>query len=325
VQVSSVDVRIDAVAVDDDAGGPRPTSVVCLSGAGHRGLGENVAFSRTEHDRFLARAPELVPEGRASVGALLRSDCPRYERAALEAALIDLAMRQAGVSFSDLTGTRAARMRFVVSFSAMSDPSATVRRLRAAGYAGALKVDVDPTWDETTRAALAEQAGISILDFKGRGDFPLAHEWATRLPQVILEDPPAGTLRGHVARDASLSDTAAVAAALARGEAVNLKAPRMGGPLEVLRSLDLVTRFQSASAVIGGAATGGGAIHAPARIPAYLGGMFEVGTGRAQARQLAALFCPDSPNDLAPIAGSWTTGSSSVLSIRLDTPGFGSG
>jgi hypothetical protein len=71
--------------------------------------------------------------------------------------------------------------------------------------------------------------------------------------------------------------------------------------------------------------------------------MFEVGVGRAQARQLAALFCPNAPNDLAPHAG-WSAGRAELaeaasapaaatgrretwapatLSIRLDRPGFG--
>jgi L-alanine-DL-glutamate epimerase-like enolase superfamily enzyme len=321
--------------VDDYPGGRRPSSVVCISGAGHRGFGENVAFTQAEHDRFAARATDLLSDllaraggnraaggGGGRVGTLLRPDLPPYERAALEAALIDLGMRQAGLSFADLTGLREAPIRFVVSFSATSDPSEYVRRLRAAGFSGGLKIDVDPSWDEATRAALAKQAGISILDFKGRGDVGLAHEWAALLPDVILEDPPPGAGRGRIARDGPLSDARAVAAALALGEAVNLKAPRMGGPLEVLRSLALAAPVRGASAATGG----DGATGTRARIPAYLGGMFEVGPGRAQARQLAALFCRDSPNDLAPVTGSWTARSgSSVLSIRLDTRGFGDG
>jgi hypothetical protein len=58
---------------------------------------------------------------------------------------------------------------------------------------------------------------------------------------------------------------------------------------------------------------------------AYFGGMFEVGPGREQARQLAALFCPRAPNDLAPLEG----GASSMVGaspsrLRLDRAGFGS-
>ncbi|MBI1381595.1 MAG: hypothetical protein GC161_10975 [Planctomycetaceae bacterium] len=37
-------------------------------------------------------------------------------------------------------------------------------------------------------------------------------------------------------------------------------------------------------------------------IPLYAGGQFELGPGRLQAQLLAALFHPDAPNDLAPVA-----------------------
>ena len=75
----------------------------------------------------------------------------------------------------------------------------------------------------------------------------------------------------------SPGNAGAVATAVGAGEAVNLKAPRMGGPLELLRGLDLAVNARDN----------------------YFGGMFEVNVGRAQARQLAALFCGDAPNDLA--------------------------
>jgi L-alanine-DL-glutamate epimerase-like enolase superfamily enzyme len=63
--------------------------------------------------------------------------------------------------------------------------------------------------------------------------------------------------------------------------AVNVKPARIGG---VLEALDVVAAC---------AARG---------IAVYFGGMFEVGVGRAQLQALAALLCPDAPNDVAPIA-----------------------
>jgi hypothetical protein len=99
-----------------------------------------------------------------------------------------------------------------------------------------------------------------------------------------------------------------VSSALARSESINLKAPRMGGPLCVLRSLERASR-------------------SPAQ--AYLGGMFEVDVGREQARQLAALYCPLAPNDLAPnraVSGNpdHRPLEKSPVRVRLDGPGFGS-
>ena len=37
------------------------------------------------------------------------------------------------------------------------------------------------------------------------------------------------------------------------------------------------------------------------QILVYVGGMFEIGVGRRQLRDLASVLCPDGPNDLAPI------------------------
>jgi L-alanine-DL-glutamate epimerase-like enolase superfamily enzyme len=314
VHVSGVEVRQTGVALNDYQGGPRPSSAVRLVGGGHAGEGENVAFTAEEHARFAAEAEAMLRgPGGAKFGRLDAMIAPAargYARAALEAALIDLALRQAGTTLAALTGVACGSLRFVVSFAACADPAARVRSLRA-GYRGPgqeLKIDVDPTWGRDVEVALASHAGIAVLDFKGRGDAELAGDLSALFPGTIFEDPPAGTAHPRVARDGSLSDARAVAVALARGEAVNIKAPRMGGPLEALRALELAARAAGT---------------------AYLGGMFEVGVGRRQARQLAALFCPAAPNDLAglvedgaPPRGSAEAAASPAL-IRLDTPGFG--
>lgn len=332
VCVQAVEVQRRAVVVDDYAGGPRPSSVVLLSGLGQVGRGENVAFTEDEQARFATRASSLLRAGahadgawRGRVDTLVDQTAGGYERAALEAALLDLALRQAGTTLAVLAGPRERSMRVVVSFAARRDPAAYVRELRAAGRARApqavktdvmtgpvrgapaapqveLKIDVDPHWDAAAATALAAEPGVAVLDFKGRGDAPLAALLSPLFPGALFEDPPEGTTHPRRARDATLPDTAAVATALSRGEAVNLKAPRMGGPLEVLHALALVPQAGPDSVCV-----------------AYLGGMFEVDVGRTQARQLAALFCPDGPNDLAPLRGPLT----GRISVALDTPGFG--
>ena len=306
--VETVEVRRRAVPASDYPGGARPSSVVRLGGRGHVGTGENVAFTDDEHARFAARAANLLPAGaftngawRGQAGALVGADAQGHERAALEAALLDLALRQAHTTLAALAGGAGASLRVVLSFAARPDPAAHVRQLRAAGRAEELKIDVDPAWDAAARAALAREPGVAVLDFKGRGDPGLVAALSPLFPEALFEDPPPGAAHVRVARDAPLGDAAAVGAALARGEAVNLKAPRMGGPLEVLRALERARRA------------------GPTAI-AYLGGMFEVDVGRTQARQLAALFCPDGPNDLAPLQGA---GGTRRLAVRLDTPGFG--
>ncbi len=319
VQIDSVGVEPRDVPLPDYPGGPRPSSVVRLSGGGHSGLGENVAFTREDHERFAAFAQSWARTLRAGtrlrVGTALGDGGTPYERAALEAALIDLALRQAGLGLFELTGVREASLRFVVSLAAEPEPLAAIARLRAEAYTGDLKLDVDPAWNQASLAALARDSSVVIFDFKGRAGPEFAEKLAVLSPATLFEDPPAGFtgVRSgtRVARDASLKSVTEVAEACTRGEAVNLKAPRMGGPLCVLQSLAL-------------ALAAGNAASAP--VKAYLGGMFEVSVGRTQARQLAALYCGSAPNDLAPnaVRGERIERANSPAIIRFDQPGFGS-
>ncbi|HEY0708375.1 MAG TPA: hypothetical protein VGG33_16330, partial [Polyangia bacterium] len=166
------------------------------------------------------------------------------------------------------------------------------------------KLDVDPTWTESVIADLVRETGVVTLDFKDAGDADLVRRLSARFPSVIFEDPPGGAWHGQIARDRALASAADVDAALGRGEMVNLKIPRMGGPIELLEAIAMVQK------------RGG---H-----PCYFGGMFEVGPGREQARQLAAMFCGGSPNDLGPILGAMSPPRPRSPSwVRLDTVGFG--
>jgi hypothetical protein len=337
VRVEAATAATGEAALADYPGGLRPTSTIRIGGAGEVGLGENVAFTGEAHAAFVALAHGLERQLRAAGGGLMVKEAMslleraatgepaegrapaqasqaairRYARAAVEAALIDLGLRQAGLGIGALAGVAEARLRVVVSFDGGSDPVGHIARLRAAGWWGALKLDVDPGWSGPIRRALAAEAGLAVLDFKGRGDGALVRDLSGRSPATIFEDPPSTEGHRNCARDAPVVDVDAAAAALARGEALNLKAPRMGGPLAALRALDLA---RNTAAPAGALRT-------------YWGGMFEVGAGRRQARALAALFCPDAPNDLAPhdLALPGAAGEhDETLLVRLDGIGFGS-
>jgi L-alanine-DL-glutamate epimerase-like enolase superfamily enzyme len=307
VRVEAATVATGEAALADYPGGLRPTSTIRIGGAGEMGLGENVAFSGEAHSAFVDLARLIERQLRAAGGGLMVTDAmslvervttrepaerrapaqaaiSRYARAAVEAALIDLGLRQAGLGIGALAGVAEARLRFVVSFDGGGDPVGHIDRLRAAGWCGALKLDVDPGWSGSIRRAIAAEAGLAILDFKGRGDGALVCDLSGRFPAAVFEDPPSTEGHPRCARDAPVVDVDAASAALACGEAINLKAPRMGGPLAALRALELA---RNTAARVGA-------------LRAYWGGMFEVGAGRRQARALAALFCPDAPNDLAP-------------------------
>ena len=286
VRLEGVRCRSGRVALADYPGG-RPFTLVALSGAGHTGYGEHVAFGDRAQQAFVNSVEGLLATASGPVASIVRAEVAGYDRAALEGALIDLALRQAGASLADLCGVAEAPLRWVRSFAA-----------RPVGAAGAVKVDVEPRWSDAEIEALRAEP-VVILDFKEAGDAALCARLSAAFPAAIFEDPPAGCRHPRVARDRPLLAEADVAAAVARGELVNLKAPRLGGFLPVLGAL-------------GAAGTSG-----------YFGGMFEAGPGREQSRALAALFCPEAPNDLAPLAGGLTAMSGESPSvIRLDAPGF---
>lgn len=309
VQVEGARARTTWITSAAYPGGPRPTTTVEVHGAGVTGRGENVAFTEKEHDDFVAQLPALISPRTAPLEHHLASGLAPYPRAALEAALIDLGLRQRKLSLADLCGVRQARLRWVTSFESTGDPVARMRALQAAGRS-AFKVDVDPLWPVQVIAALTADPAVVILDFKTLGSASLCGSLANALPAAIFEDPPDGCRAAVVARDRPLLTSDDVAAACDDGCLVNLKAPRMGGPIAVLRSLELARAAGDRHAAHGGTA--------------YLGGMFEVGPGRQQARQIAALFCPLAPNDLAPIDGAPgpPLGPSPSV-VRLDAVGFG--
>lgn len=287
VRLESVRCRSGRVALADYPGG-RPFTLLALSGQGQTGYGEHVAFSDEAQQAFVHSVEGLLATAAGPVASIVRAGVGAYDRAALEGALIDLAMRQAGLSLGGLCGVEAAPLRWLRSFAA-----------RPEGVAGGVKVDVDPGWSPAEIEALCRER-VVILDFKERGDAVLSARLSAAFPEAIFEDPPEGCAHPRVARDRSLLVEADVAAAVGRGEMVNVKAPRLGGFLAALGAL----------AVAGGRA--------------YFGGMFEAGPGREQARALAALFCGEGPNDLAPLEGGMTAmeGESPSV-IRLDAVGFG--
>jgi hypothetical protein len=275
------------------------------------GRGESVAWTAAAHARF---APGAVPVGDWRLDAwtvAVHAAFPdAYERAALEAAAIDLALRQHATNLQTLAGTAPRPVRYVVSFERVADP---VARAAAEPAGVELKVDADPAWPDATWRALAATGRVAVLDFKGGGR-PAEHERAHRaMPDALLEDPGAdpwpATLAGRVSLDIPITSVRALDALGTMPAAVNLKPARMGGVFEALACA---------------------ARCAERGIAVYLGGMFEVGIGRRQLRALAAVLAPDGPNDIAPLvpppAASAAGPSSGDRSSRLAPatgPGFG--
>jgi hypothetical protein len=308
--VDDVGGVVAPVAIATYPGGTRPSSVVTLRGHGAAGRGEHVGWTEDEHVAF-RDALASVPRGRTRVEAWARAMRERvaapYARAALEAAAIDLALRQADTNLFRLADAPAAPVRYVVSFASIDDALAHAARHPAIE----LKIDVDGAGGEARYAQLAALGRVAVLDFKLTGTAADHARARSALPSALLEDPrlvaapwPPEVV-ARISFDAPVVSAAALAELPVRPAAVNVKPARMGGVFAALACIAQCTA---------------------AGIAVYLGGMFESGAGRTQLRTLAALFAPDGPNDIAPLAPGGG-GPSRPLRLALDdrSPGFGDG
>lgn len=291
LRVERTHCDVTPVAVPSYPDGPRPSSTLLLEGSGRAGRGEHVGWTGAAHEAFATSVGALPLAGCATVGeagTLARKRLSdSYARAAVEAAAIDLALRQSATDPFALCGVSPSPVRYVLSFERVADPVARAHTELAANPDLELKIDADPGWSEDTLAALAALGRVAVLDFKqsgSRADHLRAHRL---LPESLLEDAPQGgdawpaSLQARLALDAAISSAADVAALEDLPAAVNVKPARVGGVFEAL-------------AVIAACASRG--------VDVYMGGMFEVGVGRVLVQTLASLFSPDGPNDVAPIA-----------------------
>ena len=296
-----------AVALPSYPDEPRPHALATLAGGGREGRGEHVGFSADAHQAFAARAARCAPFA-GTVGAYaveVLGALPAHDRAALEAAAVDLALRQRGATLFALAGAAPRPLRYVVSFGRTPDPAAAAR---AAGDVG-LKVDVDPSWAASTLHALAAAGRVEVLDWKGggtRADHERAH---AVFPDALVEDPDpaAAPWSASLARRLSVDQALLAPADLDRlpvaPVAANLKPARLGG---VLALLDTAAACAARGVAI------------------YLGGMFELDAGRRQLHALAALLCPDAPNDVAPIPrDDRPLARPPRLAVDATAPGFG--
>jgi hypothetical protein len=253
-----------------------------------------VAWTPREQEEFASACSRLSLPGSATVEQLSllfedELDDP-YHRAAVEGAAIDLALRQAGTNLYALARLPAAPVAFCRSVGRERDPLPAIAPLLERDSQARLKIDVPPEgWPPAIWQALADTGSVVVLDFKRESDtdrLRTAHAW---IPDAWLEDPPAeamtldrdGSWRERVALDGYVLAAIDIDDPEIPPAAVNVKAPRVGGWLEALRCLEECRRRE---------------------LHAYVGGMFEVDVGRAQARVLGSLYTADAWNDLAPLA-----------------------
>jgi hypothetical protein len=289
----------------------RRTTVVHLQGAGEVGIGEDVTYAADEHERLEARGPDLPLAGSWTLDSFSAhlATLPLFEaepamhayldyrRWAFESAALDLALRQSGRSLGDAVGREARPIAFVVSMSLGAPPS-TERFEAWLGLYPALrfKLDANPEWSDELVTELARTGAVDSIDFKGQyhgtvvdtpPDAPLYRRVAEGLPGAWLEDPALTneTLpvlephRDRVTWDAIIHSVEDIEALHWPPRTVNVKPSRFGTVERLFAAYDYCEAHG---------------------IGAYGGGQWELGPGRGQIQLLAALFHPDTPNDVAP-------------------------
>jgi hypothetical protein len=278
----------------------RATTTVRLQGGGQEGLGEDVTYLRELHEHVpvpdvagrwtLASFSESLDGFRFFDAELEDHAADDYRRWAWESAALDLALKQQATSLADVLGRAARPVTYVVSTRVTN-----VEPLLELYPDMRFKLDPGPDWSDETIDRLAELACVDTADFKGvyRGSFGqppdarLYRRIAEAFPEAWLEDPGLDdatdeVLRPHrdrVTWDAPIHSVADAEALPFPPRCLNVKPSRFG----TVRRLFAFYEWCEGRGVA-----------------MYGGGQFELGIGRAQIQELASLFHPDMPNDLAP-------------------------
>ena len=289
----------------------RKTTIVTLHGAGEEGVGEDVTYDAALQDAQQARGAILPLAGTWTLDSfsahlatlpLFEEEPERhayldYRRWAFESAAFDLALRQAGASLGQAVGREPRPVAFVASGGLGAPP--TTERLRAflAEYPTLrFKLDARPDWTDEIVRELQELGCVDSIDLKGQytgtvvdnpPDPALYRRVLEAFPDAWIEDPALtpeteALLEPHADRvtwDAVIHSVADIEALRWRPRSVNVKPSRFGTVERLFAAYD----YCEASG-----------------IGAYGGGQWELGAGRGQIQLLAALFHPDTPNDVAP-------------------------
>jgi hypothetical protein len=289
----------------------RKTTIVRLEGAGDEGVGEDVVYDGPLQEAQQARGAVLPLAGEWTIDsfsrhlgtvALFDEEPERhayldYRRWAYESAALDLALRQNGASLGEAVGRSSRPVTFVAS-GGLGDPAST-SRLRAflAAYPTLrFKLDARPDWTDEIFTELQGLGCVDSIDLKGQytgtvvdnpPDLELYRRVLEAFPEAWIEDPaltPAteALLEPHAQRvtwDAIIHSVDDIEALRWPPRTVNVKPSRFGS----LERLFAAYEYCEAQG-----------------IGAYGGGQWELGVGRGHIQLLAALFHPDTPNDVAP-------------------------
>jgi len=300
--------------------------------AGLAGWGECPALTRPTYTGEWHRGAwqvlteELAPDALADRPSPVRGH--PMATGALATARLDLDLRGAGRSLAAAIDARRTTVDTTAVLGLASSIDQVVDRVAALVGAGqrSVKLKIERGWDlEPLRAVRSTWPDLGLAA-DANGSYTLDDLNRLRaladVGLLYLEQPlPPDDLLGHarlagriavpVALDESATSPGAVAAALALGPigAVNIKPARLGGVDPSVEVHDLVVA---------------------AGVAAFVGGMLELGIGRAAALAVAALPGCTLPTDLGPsdryvaddVTAPFVLGPGAVLSVP-DGPGIG--
>jgi hypothetical protein len=317
----------------------RHCTVVQLQGGGLTGEGEDVVYEASDQAAFQQAGPIHDLAGSWTLAGFcehvesleLFAQPPAWEvyRSyrvwAFESAALDLALRQAGLTLHRAVDRDPAPMRYVASTRLGEPPliEPVTKRL-SLDPTLRFKLDATSSWTPELIDALVATASVDSIDFKGLypgnnvvhqpADPVLYQRIATAFPDAWLEDPDLSlpeaaaalaSARGRITWDASIHSVDDIQALPFKPRMVNIKPSRLGTLAKLMETYDHCEHHG---------------------IGAYGGGQSELGVGRGQAQYLAALFHPDTPNDLAPSAYNLADPPaglpSSPLTADFSEPGF---
>jgi hypothetical protein len=294
----------------------RYTTLIRLRGRGHEGVGEDVTYDGLDHVAFQAASGTLPLAGSWTLETFserlaeldlfpeppVREVSRRYRNWAFESAALDLALRQAGRSLAGHLGVELRPLNYVVSMRLggldSNEPETSERMMRVLERYPGTRFKLDPTnnWTDALIEELAASGAVDSLDLKGQykgtpvdvdTDPELYRKLCEAFPNAWLEDPDINDdtrpileeHRDRITWDAPIHSVDDILALEWEPRMVNIKPSRVGSLRELGRAYDFC--FERSIGVYGG-------------------GQTELDVGRDHIQYLAALFHPDTPNDVAP-------------------------
>ncbi|MDG5818375.1 hypothetical protein [Natronococcus sp. A-GB7] len=277
------------------------------------GKGEDVTYETDDHDALAESGlPDLTGEYTIDAfssrladldlfpaGAPDREVFRNYRQWGLEAAALDLALRQAGTDLASQLDAEYEPVRFIASTRLGDEPSTDrVEELREAVPELEFKLDPTPEWDAALVEALSATDAVRVLDLKGQyhgtevdveADPELYELVIGGFPEAVLEDPALeddtealfedDEVRSRTSWDAPIHGLEDVQNLPWEPEWLNIKPSRFGSLESLLETIDYCRERG---------------------MTLYGGGQFELGIGRGQLQALASVFYPETPNDIAP-------------------------